>query len=163
MTFRQALGSPKGRVRPGSYIIYIYIYIFIYIYIYIHIHTYIYLRARARAPGPGPGAARSHPRGPAQNGKSSLETWTKFGRSVDDISTKFGRSFDAVSTKIGSFLQSSYEDRGPSYEVSTKIGVPKGQIRLPVDAISNRDGDSQVHIRRADSLSRGPSRMRFRL
>ena len=56
---------------------------------------------------------------------------TKFGR----IWTKLRQSYDEVTTKIGSFLRSFYEDRGPSNEVSTKIGVPKGQSRLPADAI----------------------------
>ena len=81
-----------------------------------------------------------------QEEELSYEVWTKFGCSLDEVWTKFGcsldavwtklrRSYDDVSTKIGSFLRSSYEDWGPSYEVSTKIGVPKGQIRLPVDAI----------------------------
>ena len=51
-----------------------------------------------------------------------------------DLPTKFGRNLDEVTTKIGSFLRSVYEDRGPSHEVSTKIGVPKGQSRLPADA-----------------------------
>ena len=55
--------------------------------------------------------------------------------SFDKVSTKFRRSFDEVSTKLGFLLRSSYEDRGPSYEVPTKIGVSKGQSRLPVDAI----------------------------
>ena len=49
-----------------------------------------------------------------------------------DLPTKFGGSLDEDSTKIG---RSFYKDRGPFYGVSTKIGVPKGQIRLPVDAI----------------------------
>ncbi len=59
----------------------------------------------------------------------------KFRRSLDEIWTDFGCSFDEVPTDIGSFLRSSYEDRDTYYEVSTKIGVPKGQVWLPVDAM----------------------------
>jgi hypothetical protein len=50
-----------------------------------------------------------------------------------DVSMKFRRSFDEVTTKL--------ESLPPSFDETTKLGilptisVPKGQNRLPVDAI----------------------------
>jgi len=43
---------------------------------------------------------------------------------------------DDIWTDFGLILMKLDEIVGSSYEVRTKIGVPKGQIRLPVDAIS---------------------------
>ena len=66
------------------------------------------------------------------------------------LPTKFRRSFDEVSTKLGvlhtKFRQSFDEVRSPFYEVSTKIGVPKGQNRLPVDATQHTQTAEWSHI-----------------
>ncbi len=92
-----------------------------------------YLESRIRDPRSGirdPGSRIQDP------GKRSFdEVSTKFRRSYEEVSTKLRRSYDEVTTKLGVLLRSSYEDRGPSYEVPTKIGVSKGQNRLPVVAI----------------------------
>jgi hypothetical protein len=48
----------------------------------------------------------------------------------EEVLMKLRRSSEEVS-----FLRSVDQVRGPSYEVPTKIWVPKGQKELPVDAV----------------------------